>query len=84
MPNIFLCFVAYTDIQVSQITQKLAVHYSGSVSTLHFLLLQLAGHVEKMDEVKSSFRVFDVVDLTVDKNMITVEVSASVSIHKFI
>ncbi|XP_065579344.1 cleavage and polyadenylation specificity factor 73-like isoform X1 [Artemia franciscana] len=63
----------YTDIQVSQITQKLAVHYSGSVSTLHFLLLQLAGHVEKMDEVKSSFRVFDVIDLTVDKNMITVE-----------
>lgn len=58
----------------SLVTQSLSVHFSGSFSTLKYLVGHLAGPVEE-SVTEEKLRAFDCIDLTLDKKVVTLEVS---------
>ncbi|CAH0394985.1 unnamed protein product [Bemisia tabaci] len=66
----------YTDMATSLVTQSLSVHFSGSFSTLKYLVGHLAGPVEE-SVTEEKLRAFDCIDLTLDKKVVTLEWVAS-------
>lgn len=58
---------------MTQVIQRLSVYYSGQLNILKYLLSQVCGSIDPVDEKK--FRVFKNIDITVEGKVITLEVS---------
>ncbi|CAL8088600.1 unnamed protein product [Orchesella dallaii] len=70
----------YTDLNMSVVTQRQSICFSGSFDLLHHMLVQLAKEVEVMEskgKEKRVIRVFDVIDVVYEKGLVTVEWVAS-------
>ncbi|KAF4519085.1 hypothetical protein B566_EDAN001677 [Ephemera danica] len=65
----------YTDMSMTQVLQRQSIYYSGSFGLLNHLLSQLSSSVENMDE--QHLRVFGVIDLALEKKVVTLEWVAS-------
>ena len=60
---------------VSCVTQRMGVHYGGSLQTLHAVLAHVSPDVVVVESDKKTFRLFSAIDVIVDKSIITLEVS---------
>lgn len=72
-----ISFIAeYTDMTVSSVTQRMGIHYSGNLQTLQAVLSNVSSDVEVVhnDKGLKSFRLFSVIDVIVDKSLVTLEV----------
>ncbi|ODM89116.1 Cleavage and polyadenylation specificity factor 73 [Orchesella cincta] len=70
----------YTDLNMSVVTQRQSICFSGSFDLLHHMLVQLAKEVEVMESKgkdKRVIRVFGVIDVVYEKGLVTVEWVAS-------
>ncbi|KAJ2948760.1 hypothetical protein O0L34_g8020 [Tuta absoluta] len=61
----------YTELTQSEVSQRQSIHYAGSIPVLRHVVMQLAGPVEFISELK--WKLYGCVDLTIDNNMITLE-----------
>lgn len=70
-------------MSISSVTQKMGIHYSGNLLTLQAVLSHVAPDVVKLESDKGlkAFRLFSAIDVTVDKNLVTLEVSYLESFH---
>ncbi|KAK4008839.1 cleavage and polyadenylation specificity factor 73-like [Daphnia magna] len=68
----------YTDMTVSSVTQRMGIHYSGNLQTLQAVLSNVSSDVEVVhnDKGLKSFRLFSVIDVIVDKSLVTLEWAA--------
>jgi len=64
----------YTDMTVSSVTQRMGVHYGGSIDNLEAVLTHLSPDVVVTGGDKKTFRLFSAVDVIVDKAIVTLEV----------
>ena len=62
---------------VSSVTQRMGVHYSGNLVTLQAVLAHVSPDVERTENEKGLkvFRLFSAIDVIVEKNLVTLEVS---------
>lgn len=69
----------YTNMTVSSVTQKMGVHYSGNIQTLQAVLSHVSPDLVKLETDKGAkaFRLFDAIDVTLDKSLVSLEVSFS-------
>ncbi|XP_059473453.1 cleavage and polyadenylation specificity factor 73 [Neocloeon triangulifer] len=65
----------YSDMSISQVVQRMSMHYNGPMALLKHILIQLAGNVEAVDDKK--LRIFNCIDLTLVEKCITLEWVAS-------
>jgi len=76
--NLVLIFwiAEYTDMTVSSVTQRMGIHYSGNLQTLQAVLSHVSPDVEIIESEKGlkTFRLFSVIDVIVDKTLVTLEV----------
>lgn len=63
----------YTDMSMSQVMQRQSIHYSGSIAVLRYLVTQVAGLLETI-EGDRKMRAFNVVDITIENKIVTLEV----------
>nr|CAD7393290.1 unnamed protein product [Timema cristinae] len=61
----------YTDMSMSQVVQRQSIHYSGSIQVLRYLLTQVAGALEALEEKK--FRAFQNIDISLENKIVTLE-----------
>lgn len=61
----------YTDMSMSQVIQQQSVYFSGSMAVLRYLVTQLTGTIEALDDKK--LRAFQCIDITLEKGMVTLE-----------
>lgn len=61
---------------VSSVTQRMGIHYSGNLLTLQAVLSHVSPDVEVVhnDKGLKAFRLFSVIDVIVDKTLVTLEV----------
>lgn len=60
---------------VSNVTQRLNVHFGASIQTLQSVLSHLSADVEVVDSDKKTFRIFSAIDVVVSNDKIlTLEV----------
>lgn len=59
---------------MSQVIQQQSVYFSGSMAVLRYLVTQLTGTIEALDDKK--LRAFQSIDITLEKGMVTLEVGA--------
>jgi len=67
----------YTDMTVSSVTQRMSVHYGGSIENLEAVFTHISADVVVTGTDKKTFRLFSAVDVIVDKDIVTLEWSAS-------
>lgn len=60
---------------VSSVTQRMGVHYGGSVENLEAVLTHLSPDVVVTGGDKKIFRLFSAVDVIVDNTIVTLEVN---------
>ena len=59
---------------MSSVTQRMGVHYGGSIDNLEAVLTHLSPDVVVTGGDKKTFRLFSAVDVIVDKAIVTLEV----------
>jgi len=74
----------YTDLTMSQVTQRQSIHYTGSLQVLHYVLQQTAGDVKTVPATegdsarnKTILRAFDSIDIIHEPRLLTLEWVAS-------
>ena len=69
----------YTDMTTSTVTQRQSVYVSASFELLHFMVSQLSGEVEVVQESgdKKVIRAFGAIDIVLERRMVTLEWVAS-------
>ncbi|GAB6026543.1 Cleavage and polyadenylation specificity factor subunit 3 [Chamberlinius hualienensis] len=68
----------YTDMLMSTVTQRQSIHFTGSFTTLHYILGQLSGDLELFElNEKKAMKVFDAVTLIHEPPMVVLEWNAS-------
>ena len=69
----------YTDMTTSTVTQRQSVYFSCPFSLLYFMVSQLGGSVEVLEEAaaKKVIRAFGAVDVVYERRMVTLEWVAS-------
>ncbi|XP_013789930.1 cleavage and polyadenylation specificity factor subunit 3-like isoform X1 [Limulus polyphemus] len=68
----------YTDMVRSTVSQRLSLHYTGTLQLLHFFLNQLSGDVEAIDiQGKKALKVFRKILVIQGVDMVTLEWNAS-------
>ena len=66
----------YSDLTMSTVTQRQSIYFSGSFDFLRFMVAQVSGEVEVVEENRV-LRAFKAVDLVVERKMVTLEWVAS-------
>jgi len=66
----------YSDLTMSTVTQRQSIYFSGSFDLLRFMVTQVSGEVEVVEENRV-LRAFKAVDLVVERRMVTLEWVAS-------
>ena len=66
----------YSDLTMSTVTQRQSIYFSGSFDLLRFMVAQVSGEVEVVEEGKV-LRAFKAIDIVVDRRMVTLEWVAS-------
>ncbi|KAG8277735.1 cleavage and polyadenylation specificity factor 73-like [Homalodisca vitripennis] len=61
----------YTDMNMSTVIQQQSIHFTSSMNVLRYLLTQLTGTVEALEDKK--LRAFQAIDITLDNKMVTLE-----------
>jgi len=70
----------YTDMTMSTVTQRQSVHYGGSLQLLQYMVQQLAGETETVEEDKNKIKIiraFGAIDIVYEPRMVTLEWIAS-------
>ena len=62
---------------VSSVTQRMSVHYGGSIENLEAVFTHISADVVVTGTDKKTFRLFSAVDVIVDKDIVTLEVKMS-------
>ncbi|XP_030767402.1 cleavage and polyadenylation specificity factor 73 [Sitophilus oryzae] len=62
----------YTDLSLSEITQRQSLHYSGNSGVLRHLLSQVCGLMETLDGNKR-MKAFNAVEITIEPKLVTLE-----------
>lgn len=62
----------YTDLSLSEITQRQSLHYSGNPGVLRHLLAQVCGLMETL-EGERKIKAFNAVEITIEPKMVTLE-----------
>lgn len=80
-----ICFLEYTDMTLSSVTQRMGIHYSGNLQTLQAVLAHVSPDLERIDNDKGLkvFRLFSAIDAIVDKSLVTLEVMKSDTQKRF-
>ena len=66
----------YSDLTMSTVTQRQSVYFSGTFDFLRFMVAQVSGEVEVVEENRV-LRAFKAVDIVIEKRMVTLEWVAS-------
>ena len=66
----------YSDLTMSTVTQRQSIYYAGSFDFLKFMVAQVSGEVELVEENRV-LRAFRAVDIVVERKMVTLEWVAS-------
>lgn len=59
-------------MSISTVIQQQSVYFTGSMNVLRYLLTQLTGTVEALDDKK--LRAFQAIDISLENKMVTLEV----------
>lgn len=64
-----------TEMNVSSVNQKMGIHYSGNAGALQALLSQVSTDLVplKIDKNKHAFRLFNAINVTLEKNLVNLE-----------
>ncbi|KAF7269200.1 hypothetical protein GWI33_017752 [Rhynchophorus ferrugineus] len=62
----------YTDLSLSEITQRQSLHYSGNANVLRHMLAQVCGLMEPIEGDKK-MRAFNTVEITIEPKLVTLE-----------
>lgn len=66
----------YSDLTMSTVTQRQSIYFSGSFEFLRFMVAQVSGEVEVVEDNRV-LRAFGAVDLVIERKMVTLEWVAS-------
>ena len=69
-----LLYSEYTDMTVNNVTQRMGVHYGGSIETLQAVLTHVSPDVVVSGGDKKMFRLFSAIDVIVERTLVTLEV----------
>lgn len=69
-------FVEYTDMNMTQLMQRLSLHYSGNFGVLRYFITQVAGLLETLDGDKK-MRAFGAIDINFENKVVILEVTNS-------
>lgn len=72
----YIFFLEYTDMNMTQIMQRLSVHYSGNFGVLRYFITQVAGLLENIESDKR-MRAFGAIDINFENKVVILEVSSS-------